>query len=513
MKKILAIGIDGAEATLINKWTQDGSLPTLKRLIEEGGYGPIDSFAKYLPGSNWFTFYLGQQPGQHGLYSYLNWDHQEMKAKIPSQKWVKVNVTSFWHHIRSNKAKGVILNVPEAFMLRKFNGIEVMALSNDHAITPMISHPPHVVGDIKNHFGNLSFPEENYDLLSLKEFLSVRDEMIGLMLKLRDVYLKLMVEENWDFFLAVFPMLHRAGHRLWSTINIYDIKTEQEKAEAADALRQVYMVFDKVLAELLSTKKQTDITFVFSFYGMQDNCSREKILPEMLRRVLDSKEVKTNQTQTKLKRFLVWMRDLIPNSWRHRVKSKLPYIWRYKLVSFWRLGQLNWKKVKAFVIPLEVNIGIRINLKGREKLGIVESGTEYENLCRQIMNGLQTFVDADSKKPLVKEFHFSRNLFKGSKVERLPDIIGLWNDEPSSQHRMITSPVYGDIPWPTPGKNPEGRSGNHNDKGFLITYGTQVRRGKLYDVHILDFAPTVLALLDEPIPPGLEGKTLPLFMD
>jgi predicted AlkP superfamily phosphohydrolase/phosphomutase len=509
MKRIFAVGIDGAEYSLIQKWTQDGSLPTIKELIKNGGDSSLESFAAHLPGSNWYSFYLGQQPGVHGLYSYLAWRPEKMTAELPSPKWVPV--TSFWHHLQDDGPRGIVMNVPDAFMVRKFNGIEVLALANDHALTPMISHPPHMVDYIRSHFGQLSLSEENYDLLSLKEFLHVRDEMIDLTFRLRDVYLKMMKEETWNFFLAVFPVLHRAGHRLWSTTNIHDLKTEQEKNEAEDALRQVYMAFDRALADLLEAIPPSTLTLLFSFYGMHENHSREAILPEMLNRVLQKDSRETIRNGTGLKPLLLRLRKSIPNSIRHRVKSGLPYSWRYKLTSFWRMSQLDWARMPAFVIPLEVQIGVRVNLKGREKLGIVQPGREFDELCRNIMEGLSTFVDADTGKPLVMEMKFSKDIFAGDRVDWLPDLIGTWNSEPSAHHRMITSPVYGDIPWPTPGKNPEGRSGNHTSGGFLIASGGGVNKDALRDVHILDLAPTILHLLGVPISDDIGGKIIHLM--
>jgi predicted AlkP superfamily phosphohydrolase/phosphomutase len=517
MQRVLAIGIDGSEPSLVMKWAQDGSMPNMKRLMAAGEYGPMESFAGHLPGSNWFSFFLGEQPGAHGLYSYLSWRPEKMEAVLPSPKWI--NVTSFWHHLKEGGPRGIILNVPDAFMLRKFNGVELLALANDHALTHMISHPRHVAADVRKQFGRFSFPEENYDLMSFREFLTTRDEMIAQAFKLRDVYLKMIRDESWDFFLAVFPILHRAGHRLWSTTNIHDLDlhTEQQKAEASDALRQVYMAFDKVLGELMDAAATPVLTLLFSFYGMFENHSRETILPEMLRRVLESENKnivgQKPVSETKAKSLLVTIRNAIPNSWRHKVKSKLPYSWRYKLISFWRLGQLDWSKVRAFVIPLEVRIGIRINLKGRERLGIVQPGKEYDDLCQKIMADLATFVDADTGNPLVKNLEFSKDVFDGERVDWLPDIVGSWNDTPSANHRVITSPVYGDIPWPTPGKNPEGRSGNHTSSGFLIAHGDEIRPGSLKDAHILDLAPTILHLLGESIPAGLEGKILRLIKE
>jgi predicted AlkP superfamily phosphohydrolase/phosphomutase len=143
----------------------------------------------------------------------------------------------------------------------------------------------------------------------------------------------------------------------------------------------------------------------------------------------------------------------------------------------------------------------------------VQPGREFDKLCQNIIEGLSTFVDADTGRPLVTEMKFSRDIFAGERVDWLPDLIGTWNSEPSAHHRMITSPVYGDIPWPTPGRNPEGRSGNHTSGGFLIASGGRVNRDALRDVHILDLAPTILNSLGVQVPADLGGKIIPLVKE
>lgn len=63
------------------------------------------------------------------------------------------------------------------------------------------------------------------------------------------------------------------------------------------------------------------------------------------------------------------------------------------------------------------------------------------------------------------------------------------------------------------GRNPEGRSGNHMPQGMLIAAGMGIKSGNINDGHTLDLAPTILAMLDQPIPSDMEGKVLPLFKD
>jgi predicted AlkP superfamily phosphohydrolase/phosphomutase len=202
------------------------------------------------------------------------------------------------------------------------------------------------------------------------------------------------------------------------------------------------------------------------------------------------------------------MRNLIPSRWRHRVKSRLPIRWRQLLTGFWRVGQINWEHTPAFSMMADVQGWIRINLKGREAKGIVEPGREYEALCQQIVQGLKTFVDADSGQPLVKEIIYSRDVYSGRRLDWLPDLILNWVDTPAHEMRAAYSPLYGTIPWPTPGRNPEGRSGNHGAIGMLLVSGKGIEPGPLAEVDILDLAPTILSLLGQPLPETLDGQPI-----
>lgn len=506
MTRIFALGLEGADWSLIKKWALEGFLPNLKKFIDEGSHYSIDTFTDTLHGSNWFSFFLGQQPGEHGLYSYLSWNPGEMKMVSPSSSWV--DITPFWQTLKKDGAKAVVLNIPYAFSLKEFNGIEVLSLAGDHALTPLISYPPQVADRIKRLYGSVPYPKENYDMMPFRDFLAVRDEMILLTQRLRDIYLEILKEEEWNFFLAGFPALHRAGHRLWSDRGIKEPVTEGEREQVSEALRQVYVALDGALGNLVSSASPS-LVLLFAFDGMRDNNSREGIFPEMLQRVLNRGEGKDKDHRSQS--MLMRVRNFIPNSWRFKIKSMLPVSWRNQLISFWRLGQLDWSKTEAFALPLDINVGVRVNLKGREKNGIVQPGKQYDDLCQYIMNELLTFVDADTGKPLIKELRLSKDIFHGDKLDLLPDIIGRWNDDPCADHRVITSVRYGDIPWSVPGKNPDGRSGNHISNGFLLAYGDHIRKDKMGDVHIIDLAPTILHLLGEEIPSHMKGKVLSLY--
>jgi hypothetical protein len=91
----------------------------------------------------------------------------------------------------------------------------------------------------------------------------------------------------------------------------------------------------------------------------------------------------------------------------------------------------------------------------------------------------------------------------------LPDIIVRWNPTAAASHRTIVSETFGSIAWPTPGRHPLGRSGNHRRRGFLIAAGGPlVSNCLLDDAHVLDLAPTVLDLLGVRKPASFQGRSL-----
>jgi predicted AlkP superfamily phosphohydrolase/phosphomutase len=175
------------------------------------------------------------------------------------------------------------------------------------------------------------------------------------------------------------------------------------------------------------------------------------------------------------------------------------------------MSDYDWESTRAFALMSDMQAWVRINLKGREAGGIVEPGPAYDALCAEISEGVKTFVDADSGEPIVQDLMPTSRVFQGERLADLPDLIVRWVDSPAHVHRAISSPRYGVIPWPTPGRNPDGRSGNHRFQGMLIASGGGVRAGDIRNAGIYDIAPTILDLLGQPIPSHMEGRVLRLL--
>jgi hypothetical protein len=308
--------------------------------------------------------------------------------------------------------------------------------------------------------------------------------------------------------LVCFSAPHRGGHKLWNLDGSEGKPSKEERAELAGALRDVYVACDEALGRLLDAGGDGCSVLVFSLHGMGPNICRSDLLPELLRRILTSDS--PPPPLSPLRRLGSRLREALPIRLRNEIKSRLPMVLQDRLTAYWRTGGIDWKSTPAFALASDLQGYVRINLKGREREGIVDPGDEYDNLCTTIEDGLRSFVDADSGEPLVADVGRASEIFPpGDRHPGLPDMVVRWNPNPASAHREITSGLYGSVPWPTPGKHPSGRSGNHRAEGFLVASGPSIPRGPLRnEAHIQDLLPTIHALLGLPADSSTPGKSL-----
>jgi predicted AlkP superfamily phosphohydrolase/phosphomutase len=160
-----------------------------------------------------------------------------------------------------------------------------------------------------------------------------------------------------------------------------------------------------------------------------------------------------------------------------------------------------WPQMKAFALPGFADGHIRINLKGRERDGIV-TAEEYETVCDEISQILYRLKDARTGKLLVKKVIRSRR----SATDNDPrladsDLVVLWNEQITD---VVDSPDFGRI-----GPIPYFRAGSHWERGFLLAKGPGITPSSdLTNAEVVDLPPTILGLMGAPIPAYFDGKPL-----
>src|SRR5262249_47445987 len=82
-------------------------------------------------------------------------------------------------------------------------------------------------------------------------------------------------------------------------------------------------------------------------------------------------------------------------------------------------GEVDWSKVFAYGLGLN---GLYINLKGRERDGIVEPGEEYEALVKQLARDLEAVRDEEGLQVVSKAYRASE-VYSGEATALAPDLI------------------------------------------------------------------------------------------
>jgi predicted AlkP superfamily phosphohydrolase/phosphomutase len=503
---LVMIALDAAEPSLVEQWMEEGILPNLEQLRARGAYGRLATSAEWLAGSPWPTFYTGTTPADHGVYHFMQWYADRMNYARPRPDWLRTS--PFWRGLGSNGRHVVAIDLPMTYAPESFNGVEISGWATHDMLSPPASYPEKTMDWVHEQFGRSPLREEVLGPQTPKALLLLRDELVRVTGLVADLAAALMNREAWDLFIVGFGATHRGGHKLWSLAGVEGPVDEDQRLELSNALRSVYAACDAAIGKLIEVSGNANI-LVFSLHGMGPNTDRSNLVPIMLSRILDERAETTKSSRPGLLRRV---RELVPVEWRSRAKGLLPPALQDRLTLFWRKPGIQWNRMPAFSLMSDLQGYIRINLRGREAAGIVEPGEEYDRLCDRIAQGLLTFVDADTGKPVVDRVLRIDELYpEGARRNHLPDLIVRWADTPVAAHRALVSPLYGTIEWPTPGLNPDGRSGNHRPQGFFIAAGEGVRQGSPGEgAHIMDLAPTVYALLRVAQPPEMRGKVLPL---
>src|SRR5690242_18374080 len=75
-QRVFVIGFDGMDPTLAKRWMDEGKLPNLKKLADEGTFRTLASTQPSESPTAWSSFATGVNPGKHNIYDFLIRDFQ-----------------------------------------------------------------------------------------------------------------------------------------------------------------------------------------------------------------------------------------------------------------------------------------------------------------------------------------------------------------------------------------------------------------------------------------------------
>ena len=161
---------------------------------------------------------------------------------------------------------------------------------------------------------------------------------------------------------------------------------------------------------------------------------------------------------------------------------------------------VDWSRTRAYTMGLN---GLYLNLKGREREGIVEPGVEAESLKEELRRKLDGLVDPASGRIGITGVFDCEAVYAGPYVDNAPDLIVGYGDG----YRASWDSVMGKVTSQIFEDNLKAWSGDHCVDPRLVP-GVLFCNHKISDEKpaIVDVAPTVLKLFGLALPGYLDGK-------
>ena len=161
---------------------------------------------------------------------------------------------------------------------------------------------------------------------------------------------------------------------------------------------------------------------------------------------------------------------------------------------------VDWSRTRAYTMGLN---GLYLNLKGREREGIIEPGADADALKDELRHKLDGLVDPASGRAGITGVFDCDSVYAGPYVDNAPDLIVGYGDgfraSWDSVMGKVTSRIFED--------NLKAWSGDHCIDPRLVP-GVLFCNRKISDEKpaIVDVAPTVLKLFGLALPGHLDGK-------
>ncbi len=511
--RVLVIGLDAADAGLIDRWCREGHLPVLRSLRETGTWGRLGTTADTLHVSAWPSFYTGTTPDKHGLYhAYVMAPGQQLPQRPRPDQCPQ---PFFWKLLSEAGLRCVVMDAFMTCPLESFNGSQILEYGTWTWFWEPVTSPPELGREIAARFG--PYPAEDHSrVLEPPEPAGFRDRLVaGARTKAR-VARWLMEREAWDFFLLVFGESHPAGHYLW---HLHDASYPAHPAAGpgplATALRDVYAAIDRAIGEVLAGADERTLVLVLSVDGMGPNYSGSHLLEELLKQLgllvtagdRGPRAAAAGGRGDLAKRA----RDLVPARVRLAVsRYLLPHHVKERLTLRWMTADIVWGRTRAFLINNANEGYVRVNLQGREPLGTVAPGEEYERLCASLAALLRTLVNPRTGRPAARAVWRADARYPGPCRDRLPDVIVAWDPAaevttelfaPACGLVKTARPAYELVPYYV---------GNHAPAAFFVARGPGLPAGRVAEGgHVLDLAPTILDWFGLAPTPAMDGRALP----
>jgi predicted AlkP superfamily phosphohydrolase/phosphomutase len=502
VKKTVVIGMDGATWDLLKPWADEGKLPVLKNLMENGSYGDLESTIPPVTCPAWVSLLTGKNPGKLGLYYFRQRVKSSYLIEAVKINWKRYN--PLWQILNEAGKSVYIINTPTVTpSSENYNGV-------------YISCP--IMGDDDN----LGYPEFVKDMLKERNYERNAPAVseVGEEKYLRKVYeitkkkceiaLELLDKKEWDFFMFTIFYTDQIQHFFWKYMDKVHPGYDADSV-FGDAILEYFQFVDQYLSRFLDELPDDSILLLVSDHG-HGPAYKELNLNLWLEKegfLCFKRERKVNKkiyNFIRKKPFLLNIAEFMKSStFLRNIVKKIP--------DGSIMSRINWNKTIAYNPSPGA---IFINLKGREPEGKVERD-EYGKIRSEIMKKIKRLEDPESNEPILQKIWGKEDIYRGDYIEYMPDIVLEFKDEQGYINygfEKHVDKIFSELSPLVLGKEGYTLTSTHTSRGIFLAHGSGVKKGfEVKNAKIYDIVPTILHIFGIPIPKDIDGRVLKEIFD
>jgi predicted AlkP superfamily phosphohydrolase/phosphomutase len=542
-QRVLAIGLDGFDVTLADRFMAEGQMPAFAELKKRAARFLLDEGQAIRAGLPWEHVASGLSPEMSGRWGPIDLDPSSYTAWQDGAQFAP-----WW---AETGLRVVVFDTPFVDLRRARNTQGVVSWGSHNPGTVSRARPGALRGEFVRRFGEYPAAEWTYGIpWPSAERANLMGEALSHALDVRSRAVQWLATDRfpaWDLFFAVVSELHSGAEGLWHGVDArHPLHGHPSAAPAAAAMLDIHRALDRMLGKLLRAAGDAAI-LVFNTGGMGQNTwdvQSMVLLPELLYRhafgqglftlprrwtadssccpILDEqddwddvmkvlwtaepardlKAAAEEKIRSAARRLPEPIKSLLRGSRRaasywHSLSAPPPRMEVGYLASYWYRDY--WPRMEAFAFPSFVDGRIRINLRGRERHGIVELA-RYEETCKAFETLLRECRDPRTGEPTVTKIERASTANPMALADSESDLLVVWRGAAAA----IEHPRLGLI-----GPVPLRRTGGHTPHGIAYLVAPGLEPGERDGVRpSTDVVPTIVQLLGAKPATRLAGESL-----